>query len=45
MSRTYNEYYFEKLDIMDKLNEIGLLTRLLRIVYKEQGLDNYHGIR
>jgi hypothetical protein len=39
MSRTYNEYYFEKLDVMDKLNEIGLLTRLLRIVYKEQGLE------
>ena len=39
MSRTYNEYYFEKLDIMDKLNEIGLLTRILRIVYKEQGLE------
>ena len=39
MSRTYNEYYFEKLDIMDKLDEIGLLTRLLRIVYKEQGLE------
>ena len=55
MSRTYNEYYFEKLDVMDelrevtykpeknevkfRLNEIGLLTRLLRIVYEEQGLD------
>ena len=39
MSRTYNDYYFEKLDVMDKLNEIGLLTRLLEVVYKEQGLD------
>ena len=54
MSRTYNDYYFEKEDVMDelhevtykpeknevkfRLNEIGLLTRLLRIVYEEQGL-------
>ena len=55
MSRTYNDYYFEKEDVMDelhevtykpeknevkfRLSEIGLLTRLLRIVYEEQGLD------
>ena len=39
MSRTYNEYYFEKEDVEATLDKIGLLTRLLGIVYKEQGLD------
>ena len=39
MSRTYNEYYFEKEDVMRTLDDIGLLSRLLRIVYDEQGLD------
>ncbi len=39
MSRTYNEYYFEKEDVMKALDDIGLLSRLLRIVYDEQGLD------
>lgn len=36
---TYNEYYFEKEDVEATLDKIGLLTRLLGIVYKEQGLD------
>jgi hypothetical protein len=39
MSRTYNEYYFEKEDVMRALDDIGLLSRLLRIVYDEQGLE------
>ena len=39
MSRTYNEYYFEKEDVMKALDDIGLLSGLLRIVYAEQGLD------
>ena len=39
MSRTYNEYYFEKQDVEATLDKIGLLSRLLEIVYKEQGLD------
>lgn len=39
MSRTYNEYYFEKEDVEATLDKIGLLSRLLGIVYKEQGLD------
>jgi len=39
MSRTYNDYYFEKEDVMKALDDIGLLSRLLRIVYDEQGLD------
>ena len=39
MSRTYNEYYFEKEDVMKALDDIGLLSRLLRIVYDEQGLE------
>ena len=39
MSRTYNEYYFEKEDVMRTLDDIGLLSRLLRIVYDEQGLE------
>ena len=36
---TYNEYYFEKQDVEATLDKIGLLSRLLGIVYKEQGLD------
>lgn len=36
---TYNEYYFEKEDVEATLDKIGLLSRLLGIVYKEQGLD------
>jgi len=36
---TYNEYYFEKEDVEATLDKIGLLSRLLEIVYKEQGLD------
>ena len=39
MSRTYNDYYFEKEDVMKALDDIGLLSRLLRIVYDEQGLE------
>jgi hypothetical protein len=39
VSRTYNEYYFEKEDVMKALDDIGLLSRLLRIVYDEQGLE------
>ena len=39
MSRTYNEYYFEKEDVMRTLDDIGLLSGLLRIVYDEQGLE------
>ena len=39
MSRTYNDYYVEKEEVEPKLNKIGLLSRLLGIVYKEQGLD------
>jgi len=39
VSRTYNEYYFEKEDVMRTLDDIGLLSRLLRIVYDEQGLE------
>jgi hypothetical protein len=36
---TYNEYYFEKEDVEATLDKIGLLSRLLGIVYKEQGFD------
>ena len=36
---TYNEYYFEKEDVEATLDKIGLLSRLLGIVYKEQGLN------
>ena len=39
MSRTYNDYYFEQQDVEATLDKIGLLSRLLGIVYKEQGLD------
>ena len=39
MSRTYNDYYFEKEEVEATLDKIGLLSRLLGIVYKEQGLD------
>ena len=36
---TYNEYYFEKEDVEATLDKMGLLTRLLRVVYKKEGLD------
>jgi len=38
MSRTYNEYYFEKQEVQETLLNLGINTRLLRVLHQEQGL-------
>jgi hypothetical protein len=41
MSRVYNDYYFEKLDILDTLEKLGMSVRLLNIwVNEPMGLEN-----
>ena len=41
MSRTYNDYYFEKLDILATLDKLDITPRLLNMIAKEpQGIDN-----
>ena len=41
MSRLYNDYYFEKLDILDTLEKLGMSVRLLNIwVNEPMGLEN-----
>ena len=41
MSRVYNDYYFEKQDILDTLEKLGMSVRLLNIwVNEPMGLEN-----
>jgi hypothetical protein len=41
MSRTYNDYYFEKLDILNTLEKLEISVRFLNIwVKKPMGLEN-----
>jgi len=41
MSRTYNDYYFEKLDILDTLDKLDMSVRLLNVwVNEPMGLEN-----
>ena len=41
MSRTYNDYYFEKLDILDTLDKLDISVRLLNVwVNEPEGLEN-----
>ena len=41
MSRTYNDYYFEKLDILDTLDKLDISLRLLNVwVNEPEGLEN-----
>ena len=41
MSRTYNDYYFEKLDILDTLDKLEMSVRFLNVwVNKPMGLEN-----
>ena len=41
MSRTYNDYYFEKLDILDTLEKLEMSVRFLNVWVKEpMGLEN-----
>ena len=41
MSRLYNDYYFEKLDILDTLEKLGMSVRLLNVwVNEPMGLEN-----
>jgi len=41
MSRTYNDYYFEKLDILDTLEKLDMSVRLLNVwVNEPMGLEN-----
>ena len=41
MSRTYNDYYFEKLDILDTLDKLDMNVRFLdRWVGEPEGLEN-----
>jgi hypothetical protein len=41
MSRTYNDYYFEKLDILDTLDKLDMNVRFLdRWVDEPEGLEN-----
>ena len=41
MSRTYNDYYFEKLDILDTLDKLDITPRVLNMIAREpQGIDN-----
>ena len=41
MSRTYNDYYFEKEDILDTLDKLDMNVRFLdRWVDEPEGLEN-----
>lgn len=41
MSRLYNDYYFEKEDILDTLEKLGMSVRLLNVwVNEPMGLEN-----
>jgi len=41
MSRLYNDYYFEKEDVLDTLEKLGMSLRLLNIwVNEPMGLEN-----
>ena len=41
MSRLYNDYYFEKLDILDTLDKLNMNVRFLNAWIKEPlGLEN-----
>ena len=41
MSRLYNDYYFEKLDILDTLDKLDMRVRLLNVwVNEPMGLEN-----
>ena len=41
MSRLYNDYYFEKLDILDTLDKLDMNVRFLdRWVDEPEGLEN-----
>ena len=41
MSRTYNDYYFEKLDILDTLEKLDMSVRFLdKWVDEPEGLEN-----
>ena len=41
MSRLYNDYYFEKEDVLDTLEKLGMSVRLLNIwVNEPMGLEN-----
>jgi hypothetical protein len=41
MSRLYNDYYFEKLDILDTLDKLDMSVRFLNVwVNEPMGLEN-----
>jgi len=41
MSRTYNDYYFEKLDILDTLDKLDMSVRFLdKWIDEPEGLEN-----
>ena len=41
MSRLYNDYYFEKLDILDTLDKLEMSVRFLNVwVSEPMGLEN-----
>ena len=41
MSRLYNDYYFEKLDILDTLDKLDMSVRLLNVwVNEPMGFEN-----
>ena len=41
MSRLYNDYYFEKQDILDTLEKLDMSVRLLNVwVNEPQGFEN-----
>jgi len=41
MSRTYNDYYFEKEDVLDTLDKLEMSVRFLNVwVNKPMGLEN-----
>ena len=41
MSRTYNDYYFEKQDILDTLDKLEMSVRFLNVwVSEPMGLEN-----
>ena len=41
MSRTYDDYYFEKLDILDTLDKLEMSVRFLNVwVNEPMGLEN-----
>ena len=41
MSRVYNDYYFEKEDVLDTLEKLGMSVRLLNVwVNEPMGFEN-----